>query len=89
MIITVRTNHVPFAKPPIEAMVLFHFQSISAMEYHCNCPHTTDEAAHDPERIWNAEGLSQEDLRDWKRMSALLEACATRDCVEKQVFGQR
>jgi hypothetical protein len=64
--------HMPFAQLPIEAKVLFSIQSMSAWEYYCNWPHTPDEIRCDLERIWNAEELSQEDLRDWPRMSALL-----------------
>jgi hypothetical protein len=73
MIDTFRTNHLPFAELPIEAMTLFYFESMSAWEYHCKRPHTSAEIYRDLEQIWNAEKLTQEDLRDWPRMSKLLE----------------
>ena len=67
------TNHLPFAQLPIEAKVLFYIQSMSAWQYHCNWPHTAAEVYRDLERIWNAAGLTPEDLRDGQRMSTLLE----------------
>jgi hypothetical protein len=73
MIDTPRTNHIPFAKLPIEAMALFYIESMSARQYHCNWPHTATEICRDLEQIWNAEKLTQEDLQDWPRMSKLLE----------------
>jgi ribonucleotide reductase beta subunit family protein with ferritin-like domain len=72
MIDTVRANHLPFAELPIDAKVMFYIQSMSAMEYHCNQPQTAAEIYHDLERIWNAEKLPLEDLRDWQRLSKLL-----------------
>jgi hypothetical protein len=73
MIDALPTNHVPFVELPIEAMAMFYIESMSAWRCHCNWPHTSAEIAHDLERIWNAEELSQEDLQDWPRMSKLLE----------------
>lgn len=70
---TLRTNHLPFAELPIEAMALFYIESMSAWEYHCFRPHTSAEIYRDLERIWNAEKLTKEDLQDWPRMSKLLE----------------
>jgi hypothetical protein len=63
---------MPFAQLPVEAKVLFYIQSMSALEYHCNWPHTAAEVYRDLEVIWNAEELSPEDLQDWPRMSTLL-----------------
>jgi hypothetical protein len=67
-------THVPFAKLPFEHRVLFYIQSLSAFAYHCCWPHTSAEIHADLERIWNAEQLTEEDLKDWVRMSELLEA---------------
>ncbi len=36
MIDTFCTNHVPLAELSIQARVLFYFQSMSVLEYHCN-----------------------------------------------------
>ena len=66
--------HLPFAQLPIEARVSFYFQSLSAFEYHCCWPHTSAEIHSDLERIWDAEQLTDKDLKDWVRMSELLEA---------------
>jgi len=73
MIDTLHTNHIPFAKLPIEAMALFYIESMSAWQYHCNWPRTAAEISRGLERIWNAEKLTQEDPQDWPRMSKLLE----------------
>jgi hypothetical protein len=51
MIDTCRTNHLPFAELPIEAKVMFCFQSMSSLEYHCNWPHTAAEIYTNLERI--------------------------------------
>lgn len=83
MINTFRTNHVSFAKLPIEAKVLFYIESMSAWEYHCNWPHTAAETYHDLETIWNAEELSPQDLQDWDRMSKILETRLSK-CIPQQ-----
>jgi hypothetical protein len=44
------------------------------VEYHLDVPHTSAEIFSDLERIWNAEKLTVEDLRDWDRLSDLLKA---------------
>ena len=69
MIGTLRTNHTPFAGLPTEAIALFYIQSMSAWTYHCKRPHTSADIYRDLERIWNAEKLTLEDLRDWRRMA--------------------
>lgn len=80
---TYNNTHVLFAKLPIEAKALFYFQSMAAWEYYCNWPHTSAEIYGDLERIWNAERLTPEDLRNWCRMSELLETELGK-CVEQQ-----
>jgi hypothetical protein len=70
---TSSNSQLPFAELPIEAKVLFYIESMPCLEYHLNWPHTAAEIYRDLERIWNAEKLTQEDLRDWRRMSTLLE----------------
>ena len=67
-------THIPFAQLPLEACALFYFQSLLAVEYHLDVPHTSAEIFSDLERIWNAEKLTVEDLRDWDRLSDLLKA---------------
>jgi Zn-dependent M28 family amino/carboxypeptidase len=74
MLDTSRTTQVPFAELPIEAKVLFYFQSMAAWEYHLNWAHTAADVYRDLERIWNAEQLTFQDLRDWPRMSEILVA---------------
>jgi hypothetical protein len=80
---TIEVAHVPFAQLPIEARALFYIQSMAAWEYHCNLPHSAAEIRSDLERIWNAERLTPEDLRDWGRMSGLLKIELAR-CVQEQ-----
>jgi hypothetical protein len=83
-----KDTHIPFARLPIEDRALFYFQSMVAMEYHCYLPHTAVEVFADLERIWNAARLTPEDLRDWHRMSGLLESELAK-CVQQQRHSTR
>jgi hypothetical protein len=76
-------THIPFAKLPIEDKALFYLQSMVAWEYHCKLPHSAAEIYADLEMIWNAERLSPDNLRDWNRMSGLLETELAK-CVQQQ-----
>ena len=46
---------------------------MSAWENYFNRPHTPAEIYRDLGTIWNAKGFTPKDLRDWQRMSTLLE----------------
>jgi hypothetical protein len=72
-VVTDSSTHVPFSDLSIDAHMLFHFQSFSVREYHCDLPHTAGKIHADLERIWNEEELN-EDLQDWDRMSELLKS---------------
>jgi hypothetical protein len=75
--LTTSNTHICFVELPIEAVVLFYFQSMSAWEYHCNWPHTSAEICRDLERIWNARNSLKRTCRTgpvcpsfWRRTSA-------------------
>lgn len=76
--------HMPFAELPIEAKVLFYIQSMSAREYHCNWPRTAAQVYRDLERVWDAEQLTLRDLRDWPRMSKLLQTQLSKCILEER-----
>ncbi len=70
---TTSNLHVPFAQLPLGVKALSHIESLSVIEYHSSGPHTSMEVFAGLERIWNAERLTREDLKDWPYMSELLQ----------------
>jgi len=65
--------HVTFAQLPFAAKALFYIESLSVFEYHNTGHHTSMEVFTDLEKIWNTEQLTLEGLKDWSRMSELLQ----------------
>jgi hypothetical protein len=70
---TTSNLHVPFAQLPLGAKALFHIESLSVIEYHSSRPHSSMEVFADLEKIWNTAQLTRDDLKDWPRMSKLLQ----------------
>lgn len=64
--------HVPFARLPREARVLFFLFSLGALRFYRLYAPPTTELAAEVERIWNSERPAPIDLEDEELMTDLL-----------------